>query len=335
MREMIFLSTFLLLIPCFFGISSLYVLYGSFSKKNLSIRDGYLVGIILCVGLAELAHLMGGFSGWSFSRCVDFLKMLFELTAGLCLAADLVAMLIHGIRRRKGKEETNRNKGSIFTSAEYLMSLVLLACVAGCLAQLLLANNFSLYKDLTPELTASFLQTDQIFGVNPTTGLAYATEVPMRFRILCLPTLYGALCKWSGVSVSTLCFRIIPVVVFFLALCAFSVLAKALWPEKRSARLLFLIIVVGLFFLSDAGEGQVGFELFHQGFSPQTLRIAVLIPFTIRLLLNNRYLLVLLTILAEACIVWTFFGTGWCFLIALLWIVIELIGVGHRMGGAK
>ena len=334
MKNAILLSSFLLIYPLALGTIFLYAIYGFFGKKKLSVADGYLAGGIISIGLAEISHVISGYLGWSFSACVRLLSALFVVTTALLMFMALISRLLW-IKGRGRIQKDRQEKSHYLTSAEYILFLLWALLFAGCVMRLLFNSDFSLYKDLTPELVSTFLSTDQLFVVNPTTGAEYLAGVPSRFRLLCLPTLYGALCSWFQIEVSVLCFRIIPVAFLAIACVAYYTLAFALWPDSRLRRIAFQIVILVLFLVSDTCEGQVGFLLFHQGFSPQTIRIAVLLPFTLSLLLRKRYELLLLPVLAEACLVWTGFGVGWCFLTAALWIALESIGkvLTGRKGG--
>lgn len=324
MKNTILLSSFLLIYPLALGTSFLYAIYGFFWKKKLTVADGYLAGGIISIGLAEISHLISGYLGWSFSACIRLLSVLFVVAAALLVFMAIMSWLIRvKIKGRNRKNQREKERRQYLTSAEYIVSLLWTLLFVACVARILVNSDFSLYKDLTPELTSTFLSTDRLFTVNPTTGGEYLVGAPSRFRILCLPTLYGALCSWFQIEVSVLSFRIMPVVILGVACVAYYTLARAFWPDSRLHRMVFQIVILVLFLVSDTCEGQAGFLLFHQGFSPQTIRIAVLLPFSLSLLQRKRYELLLLPVLAETCLVWTGYGVGWCFLTTALWIAVK------------
>ena len=60
--------------------------------------------------------------------------------------------------------------------------------------------------------------------------------------------------------------------------------------------------------------GVEGFGVMYGGFRGVCIRAAVLLPYTAGLVLRRRYKLVILCVLAEACMVWTFYGLGACVL---------------------
>lgn len=336
MKNTILLSSFLLMYPLVLGTTFLYAIYGFFRKRKLNVADGYLTGGIISIGLAEISHLISGYLGWSFSDCVKLLSVLFVVATALLVLMAMVSWLVRvKIKGRTKRNQSEKGKKPYLTSAEYVLFLLWTLLFAGCATRILLSGDFSLYKDLTPELTSTFLSTDRLFAVNPSTGAEYLAGVPSRFRLLCLPTLYGALCSWFQIEVSVLSFRIMPIVVLAIACVAYYTLALAFWPDSRLHRIVFQTVILVLFMVSDTCEGQAGFLIFHQGFSPQTIRIAVLLPFSLSLLLRKRYELLLLPVLAEACLVWTGYGVGWCFLTAALWIIAECIGkvLAGRKGG--
>ena len=58
------------LVPCLIGMGALRVLYRGQALQEMTLADGMLTGGMICIGLAEAAHLGAVVLGWSFSRCV-------------------------------------------------------------------------------------------------------------------------------------------------------------------------------------------------------------------------------------------------------------------------
>lgn len=333
MKEIMELSAFLLIIPFFLGVSVLLLMYGDFWRKSRTLREGYLIGGIVCIGLAEMTHLISGYFGWSFSRCANTLGMVWMIG---CLVFLALGGISFGLRKALGKLQAQNDKPEreIFSSAEFVVCVCLGIMLLLLAAFVFLRTDYSFYADATTETATALLQTDQFYTVNPFTGNELQMELPARYRMLCLPTIYASVAKLFGIEITTVMFRMIPVWLVMNAILAFSLVGKALWPEKRFYRLCFLLAVSILLFVTNSWVGQTGFMVFHQGFTPGALRVALLLPMTLYYLLAKKYVFVLLPIAAEGCICWTFFGTGWCFALVLIWVVAGVINRSlSRVGG--
>ncbi len=173
-----------------------------------------------------------------------------------------------------------------------------------------------LRRDMTVEAVNSFLTADAIYQVNPMTGQPYEIGAPLRLKILCLPTLYGILCRIFGLSAMQVVWGVIPVITLLLSYLAYSLLARQLFSKSRLKRGCFLVFAALLFWAGDYAYGMDGFGLLHGGFWGVTIRGAVLVPYVIGLVLRRRWKLVVLCVFAEACIVWTLYGLGACVFVA-------------------
>ena len=198
--------------------------------------------------------------------------------------------------------------------------------------------------DMTVETVESFLETDSVYQVNPLTGRPYknsisneilnsyyyphvvawldpSSDIPFRIQILCLPTLYGILCRIFGLSAARVVWELIPLHVLLMCYLAFDRLAHALFADDkrrgRVERLLFMTLIAAVLCAGDYLYGMDGFGLLYCGFRGVTIRNAVLLPYVFGLALRRRWRLAALCILAEACIVWTLYGMGACLVVTL------------------
>ena len=300
------------LVPCLIGMGALRVLYRGQALREMSLADGMLTGGMICIGLAEAAHLGAVVLGWSFSRCV----LLFGVAAGT-MTILAIGVLVLGILSDRKKGKIGKNVRPKQTKTKYNLAACLPAVAFAMLALWQLAmirKGLAVYVDgdLTLETVASFLESDALYTVNPMTGRPYALGIPSRLKILCLPSLYGALCSIFALEPATLVIRIIPVLVLAGSYLAYYTLAKYFFPEDIWKRSVFMAAAALLVSAGDYLYGMDGFGLLHSGFRGVTIRGAVLLPYLFSLLLRRKYKLVLLCILAEACIVWTFYGAGAC-----------------------
>lgn len=324
--------------------------------------DALLTGGLVLTGLAVTAHLAAVFTGQSFSRCLKL--FLGILAAALLLAAALWFFYLikgcEGKKRRGGtifrgtawkkegngalfrknarKRENNRegsngeNGSKKPDRAEKLLTGIFLALALAQLACVLWNAGVYTQGDMTVETVGSFLQTDSVYGVNPLTGQAYTAGIPSRLKILCLPALYGFFCRLSGLAPELVVTAAVPVWIFVSSCGAFFCVGKSLFPESRKKRLCFMITIVILLWAGGRLCGMDGFNLLYCGYRGVTVRNLVLLPYLVSLCLRGRWRQTILCVLAEACIVWTFYGMGACVLTAA---GLFLAGRGRRDGRAS
>lgn len=311
---------FMALIPFILGKGALCILYGNQPTQEMSPADSILTGALMIIGLAEAAHLGACLLGRSFSDCVIF----FGIGVGVCLFAAVLILLIkrnkdkknHILRRKKARERTKRALAGRYTKSRQIICVVFGILVMIQLISIITTQSVYLDGDMTLETVNSFLASDGIYQVNPMTGKAYTVGIPLRLKILCLPTFYAILCQMFGLDAGTVVLSVLPAFVLLGSYLAYSVLAKRLFAEDAVKRGLFLVLVALLFSAGDYMFGMDGFGVLHSGFRGVTIRAAVLLPYTLGLMLRKKYKLVLLCILAEACIVWTLYGLGACAAVA-------------------
>ncbi len=283
------------------------------------IEDYFLIGGIAVIGLAEVAHLGAMFTGQSFSSCV----MLFEIVLVLFALGFMICKSAYGWRKKKinkvvdneikGKQEQIRPINDAMEQKNKLLIGVRLLFFLLVLLQIILiwvGEEIYLGGDLTGEMVESILTTDAFYQVNPLTGQAYISGVPARLKILCLPTLYAFLCEILSLSAELVVWKIVPVIVLVGSYFAYRILARIFWADNAVARSLFMVIVALCFLLGDYMYGVDGFGVMHAGYRGVTIRAAILLPYTLGLCLRKKWLLAVLCVLAEACIVWTFYGMG-------------------------
>lgn len=279
--------------------------------------DALLTGELILTGLAVTAHVAAVFTGQSFSRCtITFMGI---LGTALLFAAVLFLFYRLPLPHREGKHGERppaAHEARKPDPAEKLLMVLFWILVTAQVACLLWDAGMYISGDMTVETVGSFLRTDSIYQVDPMTGQAYMEGIPSRLKMLCLPTLYGIFCKLSGLTPESVVTAAVPVWIFVSSYAAFSCVGKRLFPESRKKRYCFLIIVVILMWAGSSYHSLDGFGLLYCGYRGITIRNLVLIPYLISLCLRKKWGLIPLCILAEACIVWTFYGSGACVLTA-------------------
>lgn len=299
------------LVPCLLGMGVLRICYGSRMTQEMSLADCILTGGIICIGLAEAAHLTAVVLGWSFSRCVKIFNTSAVL---LCVLAVFVLIISGKSMANKEKYKSNR-----------LLWLPFMAVVIAQLWYVTTMQSVYIAGDMTLETVCSFLESDAVYMVNPLTGGEYVSGMPFRLKILCLPTLYGSLCRGMGIAPQQLVYGIIPAFVLVGSYLAYGTVAKYLFPEDGTKRGMFMLMVAVLFSAGDYMFGMDGFGVLHSGFRGVTIRGAILLPYTFGLMLRRKYKMALLCVLAEACIVWTLYGCGACLLVFGVMLVLDRI----------
>lgn len=298
------------LVPCLLGMGALCILYRSRTAQEMSLADCVLTGGMICIGLAEAAHLTAVVLGWSFSRCVI---VFFAAVIFLCAAALLLLWLHRG--KRFGGSRLDGNRPQIAGGSRIVWALF----AAVVIVQLIYVSTMqSVYiaGDMTLETVNSFLESDAVYRMNPLTGNAYTPGMPFRLKILCLPTLYGSLCQGFGIEPELLIYGMVPALMLIGSYLAYITVARYFFPGDLAKQGLFMLVVAVLFQAGDYAFGMEGFGLLHSGFRGVVIRGTILLPYTFGLMLRKKYCLVILCILAEACIVWTLYGMGACFLVA-------------------
>ncbi len=314
------------LVPYLIGKGALRILYGSQTTQEMYPADSVLTGGMICIGLAEAAHLGTVMLGWSFSRCVNVFVL--EVTAVVVAALVVLAF----VYRRQGAcagdgaiAKNNKIMRGGLLGGESLPRLVFVCLAVAQLIYIMAGQTVYVDGDMTLETVTSFLETDTTYQVNPMTGRPYTLGIPLRLQILCLPALYGILSRIFGIVPEVVVYGMVPGFVLLGSYLAYGTVARCLFPGKAHQRGVFMAAVALLLGLGDYMYGMDGFGVMHAGFRGVTIRACILIPYAFGLMLRKKYKLVILCILAEACIVWTLYGMGACLLIAVIMMTVQVV----------
>lgn len=288
---------------------------GKIVKEN-SFTDYLITVEILIIALAEAAHLAAVFGGMPFGQCA-------MLLCGLLCALGLLGAGALFFRRQALAEALKKNKqrGAANSREELILYGVFALILLSQLLFLWFGEGSWREKDMTVETVGSFLASDSIYRVNPMTGMPYMEGMPLRLKILCLPTLYASVCRLTGLPPDLFVRTIVPTMTLFSCYGAFASLAGCLFSDTeegdfRSRRVCFLMIVSLLLWAGAYRYGMDGFNILCCGWRGVSIRNGVILPWLFSLCLRKKWILVLLCIAAEACIVWTLYGCGVCLLVA-------------------
>ena len=276
----------------------------------------FLCGVIGSIGLFECGHLAGVFLGMSVSGCSDIVLSL--------MAVSCVLYLIMLIRKRRiGFVKKDVNKAYRPGWARIIFFLT----VVSQIYYISTAEMIVTPGEIMMETVSSFLATDGIYIVSPLTGGAMV-EMPLRYKILCLPTVYTLLCRWFGGEQEMIVGRVVPVAVLCMTYVSYFLLATVLFGREeagREKRMWFLVIVAMIFWLCEGSVYMEGYGILHGGYSGTTIRNSILVPLCLYGALDRKWYIPIICILAEACIVWTFWGFGVCVVVLAGVILIDFL----------
>ena len=308
----------IMLFPLLFlpGTCIVRVLHGGKEREELFWEDRLLAGIPVLVGLAEGAHLGALARGQSV---LAFQKYFCLLLGGAVLISGGILMVLKPAGRgedAKKTEQGGNNKKTlqgcirVLGKTELFLMIGVVLLFVTQLLLVLLRTEIYQDRDLTLETVMSFLSSGRIYEINPVTGFPYESGLPLRLKILCLPTLYAALSTLPGVTAEGATWHFVPALMLTFSYLAYASLGRTLFPKERNKRLLFLLVFGVLIFAGDYLFGMEGFGLLHLGFHGTTLRGAVLLPWLFSLCLRKKWKLGVCVAAAEACVVWTLYGLG-------------------------
>ncbi len=307
----------LILIPVLIGLGIMIIAYRKKTKIEIGFADCVVVGFLACIGVAQISHILGFFANMSLDKTG---MLFFVLIIGCTIAMSLAGLI--GILRK-------RNICMDSTPCTNMSKLLPLAVLGIFLIQSMFVfcrKPIYISGDIVIETVQSFLANDGIYKVMPLTGLNSETGMPLRYTVLCLPTIYAILAdKFNLDAVLVVC-HMVPILVLGVSYLAYFRLSETLFGrEKLRERYLFLLAFGILLFFSEQVSFLDGYGALHGGYLGTTIRNLIMIPYVISAMLERRYWKAILCILAEACIVWTFYGCGLCLAICLGMLIMDII----------
>lgn len=327
----------LIILPCIWGAGVLTIVYRKKQKCPFGFVDSYLLGLVAGIGMAEAVHAVGLVMDMSLSKVGRLFALLVSVVTVVCAVISAYGYFKDKSRYRQPAVKEKVKPAVLIT---FLVLVGVQAIFIYCMKVPVTSG------DITLETVQSFLTEDGIYRVLPLTGVASEQGMPLRYTILCLPTLYAMLSQGFGIEPELLVCHIIPVVVLAAAYLAYYRLSETLFKREFQEKcFLFLLLVAILLTVSDGAIFLDGYSALHSGFTGVAIRNLVLVPYTICAALERRWWKAGLCILAEACITWTFMGCGVCLVITLgillliilysLWASIALTGIIKGLFGSS
>lgn len=279
-----------------------------FNKLNIGFSDLYVTGLILCIGTAEIAHLAGLFLGMDVGTVS-------VIWAGLFAVLLLLGVVIWWRFRTKAVKIPSCHKA---LPVVFVLLVLLQMLYVFCMQKV------NTPGDITLETVGTFLYEGGIHRVNPLTGGAYVNPISMRYKILCLPTLYASICSVSGLLPEVVVYHIVPL--FVLGGCYFSYykLSGLLFQEHTGKRYTFMILIALILWFMDGAVYLEGYSAMQAGYLGTSIRSLVLIPWTLTHGLKKQWWHCALCVLAEGCICQTLWGLGFCLLITGMVVILHV-----------
>ncbi len=271
-----------------------------------------VTGLWVIIGCGEMAHLITLMTDRSLETYVR-LGTVFVIAGAFVYIGILYWMKQKGVLVFKRKTGGGNPLYKVFFA--FLTGLILVHFWRGYVPDL---------QDAVYEIAIGNVESGSIMSVHPFLGREGDASMPLRMQILGLSSLYSGLITISQQSSYIIVCKIIPTVVWICVIWVYKVFAEKLFPENKDRQWLFLSLIAFIFLITSGSEGLSGYRLFYAGFSGETIRGVVLLPYTLYVSWQKKWLLAVLAILTEACLVWTTFGIGYCSVVVLCMLLVHL-----------
>lgn len=279
-----------------------------------------ITGVWIALGCAQLAHVITLFTDRSLET-YTFLSCVLVF-AGIFIYACLLFVL----QKRRAKACINRYDESVGKSAFGRENLPYII-VFGLLSVLSLLH---FGKGYVPELSEGTfdivlgnLQSGNIMVVHPFTGELSERVMPLRRQFVGLTSLYSGMANMFHMTAYEILCKIVPMILWILSMLLYWLFAQKLFLDNAK-RWLFLCAVSLFYLVSSGGTGMVGNQLFYAGFTGEAIRSALLLPYTLYVTWQKKWFLAVIALAVEACIVWTTYGIGYCFLVVVCMLFVHL-----------
>ena len=271
-----------------------------------------VTGLWVILGCAEAAHLLTLMTDQSL-QTYNLLCGIFVLTGVLVYAGILTWW-----KRKAPKLESKKAKRKVTWQGVLFVVLAVLTLVH------FLRGYVPDLEDAVYEITIGNVESGRIMEVHPFLGQTGGSGMPLRMKILGLSSLYSSLITISQQSTYMIICKVVPIVVWSCTMLVYWAFGEKLFPEDRGKRRLFLSLIAFFFLITSKSTGLAGYRLFFAGFSGETIRGVLLIPYALYVSWQRKWILAVLAIVAEACLVWTTWGIGYCTVIVVCMLIVHL-----------
>lgn len=264
-----------------------------------------VTGLWVLIGCAEAAHLI--------TLMTDKSLQTYTQLCTVFVIAGVLVYIVLLLRMKHKHPEAFACKGDRGRPLYKVFFVFLILLVSGHF----MGNYVPDMQDAVYEVTIGNVESGRLMSVHPFLGCESEAMMPLRMQILGLSSLYSSLITISQQSPYIIVCKIVPVVVFCFTLLVYRAFAQKLFPQNRDKQWLFMNLIVFILLITSKSTGLAGYRLFYAGFSGETIRGVLLLPYTLYVSWQKKWLLTCLAVLTEACLVWTTFGIGYCTVVAL------------------
>ncbi len=278
-----------------------------------------ITGLWILLGCAEAAHLITIITDRSL-QTYTLLCSWFSL-AGLLMYTGVVCFLFKRQKKQMTVLKTGADSEERYKTLPYT---VLLLIMGGVTIWHFCSGYVPEIQDAVYEITLGNVKSGSLMTLHPFLGVETSASMPFRMEILGLSSLYSMLITISQQSAYMIMCKIVPIVLWGFSLLLYWAFAEKFFPKDASKRWLFVGSAAFIYLVTSGSVGMPGYRLFYAGFSGETIRSILLMPYTVYVSWQRKWYLAALAVLAEACLVWTTFGVGYCFLIAVCMFGVHL-----------
>ncbi|MCR4618653.1 MAG: hypothetical protein K5669_10795 [Lachnospiraceae bacterium] len=308
-------------------------------KKPLFVRlcDYFSFGIILFFLIAGLSNAVSVFLSYSFDKSIRVFAVFLIIFLTVFYFLFIIWRFFDVLGKNAGKDDkssVSTVKTETFNKKIYTV-LISLSCLFS-VGAILVAVFGKIYinGDQTLETVNSFLSTNQMYSVNPLTGLPYDGDFPARLKYMFLPFFYSVLCHTFDVDTMLLLYRIIPVYYLFAGYTIFVTIGDTLFKEKNK-KVLFYLVSVFLIFCAGTSTGSIEFDIFHTGYRSGAFLIFIIVNVCASMILKKRFVACILPIVLEPLCASTRFGVGACFVMTLVCFILYKITSRNKKEAAN
>ncbi len=275
----------------------------------------FIAGLIIIWGFTEAAYLYVLLTGGNLAA---YESLLLPAVAVGAAAALVLCLLYSCLCRKNAQTQQLRTR----MGREEIAYLLILAVAAAVTLTHFAGSYVVDLSDAVYEMAINTAQSGQLAAQHPFAG-ELAGNIPMRLKILGLYALYAAAMDMTGLPAYTLMGQIVPTLVWFLHMGVMVALGRTLLNGRERYLWLFVSLAAVIDLATAHIDGMIGYRLFYAGFSGETMRAALLLPYCILCCCRRRWLPALLCVLAEAALVWTTYGAGYCALVIAVFFAVN------------
>lgn len=266
---------------CMLGMAVL-----SFSKQSKERGGRGLLNVAILAG-AEISVLLCLISVYVALRIQADFTFLYKVYGMIMFCVTIVSVLLLAVRK-KGREFVQKQIGCLKENGNIRMVLLL------GLLYLSVAGTFFLHRPFLeerydlPERLATMAQSNALAGINPLTGMSQMTGPLLEmWKDAGIPAFYLWFMRACRLSLFDVLFKVVPLWVLCLCMCAYLEIAAALFGrENKRGIMLFMLAFVLFTLCGNQAYMNPSYELLHYAYEETTLVSSVLLPTVFALMLQ-------------------------------------------------